>query len=308
MRLTWLPDATPRARHIAVGEFDGVHLGHREVIRGADTVLTFEPHPQAVVAPGRAPLRLTPLAVKRDLMADLGVEELVVIPFDEAFARRDAQAFIDDVLIAGLGARTVSVGANFHFGHRARGDVELLRRQRAFTTRVVPLVSLDGIPVSSSQIRESLQAGDVARANAALGYPFELRGIVAHGERRGRALGYPTANLGPQEGAALPAHGIYACRAGVRGGGAWEWHSAAVSVGVRPTFVTALGVLVEAFLVDFDGDLYGREMRLRFIERLRGEVRYEGVDALIDQMNRDVEDVRAVDARAARDAGSGDLA
>jgi len=292
MRLTMLPDALRRPRHIAVGEFDGVHLGHREVIRGADTVLTFEPHPRVVVSPGRAPELLTPLPVKRDLIAALGVEELVVIAFDATFASHDAQAFIDAVLVERLQAHTVSVGENFRFGHLARGDADLLRRQAAFRTRVAPLVRLGGEPVSSSRIRAALAAGDVASANAALGAPFELRGVVAHGDRRGRRLGYPTANLVPQPGVALPARGIYACRAGVARGEGWEWHSAAVSIGVRPTFTSELGLLVEAFLLDFDDDLYGRELRLTFSERIRGELRFDSSDALVEQMERDVEHVR----------------
>ena len=305
MRLTWLPDAVGRPRHIAVGEFDGVHLGHREVIRGADTVLTFEPHPRAVLSPGRAPLLLTPLSVKRDLVAGLGVQELIVIPFDTAFAQHDAQAFIDAVLVDRLRAHTVSVGENFRFGHLARGDADLLRRQPGFRTRVAPLVKLDGDPVSSSGIRASLGAGDIARANAALGAPFELRGVVAHGDRRGRELGYPTANLVPQAGIALPARGIYACRAGVGVDGAWEWHAAPVSIGVRPTFASDLGLLVEAFLLDFDGDLYGRELRLAFLSRIRGELRFDSSETLIEQMGRDVEHVRIQRARCLKSPRSG---
>src|ERR671916_2309266 len=140
MQVTWLPDASRRPRHLAVGEFDGVHLGHREVIRGADTVLTFEPHPRAVVAPASAPKLLTPLAIKADLLADLGVEELIVIPFDGSFAAQTAQEFIDHVLVGQLDARTVSVGENFRFGNRARGDADLLRAQAGFDTRVAELV------------------------------------------------------------------------------------------------------------------------------------------------------------------------
>src|SRR5687768_8547493 len=167
MQVTWLPDATKRPRELAVGEFDGVHLGHREVIRGADTVLTFEPHPLAVVAPDSAPKLITSLATKADLIAGLGVRELVVIPFDGAFASQSPQEFIDHVLVEQLGATLVSVGENFRFGHRARGDVALLRAQNAFQTRVVELVEADdGEAVSSSRIRGLLEAGDVERAGA----------------------------------------------------------------------------------------------------------------------------------------------
>ncbi len=294
MRITWLPDAELRPRHIAVGEFDGVHLGHREVIRGADTVLTFEPHPRAVVAPTSAPPLLTPLPVKADLIAALGVEELVVIPFDAQFAGRTAEDFIADVLVKRLGAHTVSVGENFRFGNRALGDVELLRRHDAFKTRVAPLVDFEGEVVSSSAIRRRLESGDVRAANALLGAPFQLRGTVVHGDRRGRTLGYPTANLVPPEGVVLPAHGVYASHAGVELDGELEWFPAATNVGVRPTFASHRGVLVEAYLLEFSRDIYGRELHLKFVERLRGERRFESVDALVEQMHLDVEDARRV--------------
>jgi len=296
MQVTWLPDASPRRRHVAVGEFDGVHLGHREVIRGADTVLTFEPHPRTVVAPDSAPKLITALETKADLIAGLGVQELVVIPFDGAFASRSPQDFIDRVLVATLGAERVSVGENFRFGHRAKGDVALLRAQDAFETRVLELVEVDGEIVSSTQIRELIEAGEMQRANAFLGSPFQLRGAVAHGDKRGRTLGFPTANLVPDPALVYPSHGVYACRAAVELGGTWRWWPAATSIGVRPTFVTGRGLLVEAFLLGFDGDLYGRELRLAFLERLRGELRFDSVDELVEQMERDVEDTRRIAA------------
>jgi riboflavin kinase / FMN adenylyltransferase len=288
MKLVWLPDAEKRPRRLAVGEFDGVHAGHREVIRGADAVLTFEPHPRTVVAPAAAPKLLTTLEQKADLIAQLGVEELIVIPFDGSFAAQTAQEFIDHVLAGHLGATWVSVGENFRFGHRARGDAALLQAQDAFATRVVQMVELDGEIVSSSHIRGVVAAGDVATAARLLGAPFELRGTVAHGDKRGRTLGFPTANLVPDPAHAVPDHGIYACRAVVPGLGEW---TAAVSIGVRPTFVTGRGLLVEAFLLDFAGDLYGRELRLEFLERTRGERRFESVDALVEQMHADVRQI-----------------
>jgi len=296
MDVTWLPEARPRPRHVAVGEFDGVHLGHREVIRGADTVLTFEPHPYTVVAPDSAPKLITSLATKCDLIAGLGVRELVVIPFDGAFASRSPQDFIDHVLVETLGAERVSVGENFRFGHRAKGDAALLRVQDAFETRVVELVEVDDEIVSSTRIRALIEAGDVERANACLGSPFQLRGLVAHGDKRGRTLGFPTANLVPDPALVYPAHGVYACRAAVELDGDWRWWPAATSIGVRPTFVTGRGLLVEAFLLGFDGDLYERELRLEFLARLRGELRFESVDELVEQMARDVEDTRRVAA------------
>ena len=292
MDTTWLPDARPRERHLAVGEFDGVHIGHREVIRGADTVLTFEPHPRFVVAPDSAPKLLTPLAIKADLIAALGVRELVVIPFDGSFAAQTAQEFIDRELIERLGARTVSVGENFRFGNKAKGDTVLLRAQDAFETRVAELVELEGEIVSSTHIRGLVSVGDVATAGRFLGAPFQMRGTVAHGDKRGRTLGFPTANLVPDNALVVPDHGIYACRAEVGG----EHRIAAVNVGVRPTFQTGRGLLVEAYLLDFDGDIYGQELRLEFLERLRGEKRFDSVEALVEQMHRDVDEARRIAA------------
>jgi riboflavin kinase / FMN adenylyltransferase len=292
MDVTWLPDARRRERHLAVGEFDGVHIGHREVIRGADSVLTFEPHPRAVVAPDSAPKLLTSLEVKADLIADLDVQELIVIPFDWSFAAPTAQEFIDHVLDEQLGARTVSVGENFRFGNRARGDADLLRSQAIFATRVAELVELDGEIVSSTHIRGLVTAGEVDVARRFLGAPFQMRGTVAHGDKRGRTLGFPTANLVPDPALVVPGHGVYSCRAQVGG----ENRLAAVNVGVRPTFKTGRGLLVEAYLLDFEGDLYGRELRLDFLERLRGERRFDSAEALVEQIHRDVDDARRIAA------------
>ena len=294
MDTTWLPDARHRPRHIAVGEFDGVHVGHREVIRGADTVLTFEPHPRAVVAPDSAPKLLTPLPVKADLIAELEVQELVVIPFDGSFAEQSAQEFIDRVLVEQLGAHTVSVGENFRFGHKAAGDVALLQRQAAFSTRVARLVEVEGEIVSSTHVRGLVLAGEVDLAARFLGWRFEMRGIVQHGDKRGRELGYPTANLVPDDAHVCPGHGVYACRAGRRDRDGWTWWPAATSIGVRPTFKTGRGVLVETFLLDFAGDLYGEELRVEFVARLRGEKRFDSAEALVAQMDRDVELARTL--------------
>ena len=296
MKVTWLPDVESRPRHVAVGEFDGVHLGHREVIAGADTVLTFEPHPRAVVAPDAAPKLLTSLDIKTDLIAGLGVRELVVIPFDRSFAAQGPQEFIDSVLVEQLRAERVSVGENFRFGHKAKGDADLLRGQDAFEARVVPLVEVDGEIVSSTHIRGLVVAGDLEQANRFLGSPFQLRGTVVHGDERGRELGYPTANLVPDNALVYPGNGVYACRAAFEDGGEWRWWPAATNVGVRPTFVTGRGVLVEAYLLDFEGDLYDRELRIAFLARLRGERRFDTIDGLVEQMHRDVQDARAIAA------------
>ncbi len=283
MRITDLADAETRPRRIAVGEFDGVHLGHREVIAGNDTVLTFEPHPLVVVRPEAAPKLLTSLEVKAELIGELGVEELVVIGFDRGFARQSPEEFIDRVLVR-MGAAEISVGENFRFGHKAAGDAALLAADDRFGTRVAPLVEVDGEIVSSSRIRALIAAGEVEPAARLLGRPFRLQGEVVHGDHRGRTLGFPTANLVPDQLLACPGHGVYACRVGSR--------AAAVSVGVRPTFQTGRGVLVEAYLLDFQGDLYGQEMTVEFLARLRGERRFGSVEALVEQMNADVERTR----------------
>ena len=295
MKVTRLPDVRPRPRRVAVGTFDGVHLGHREVIRGADTVLTFDPHPTTVIRPGAAPKLLTDPARKAQLIASLGVQELVVIGFDAEFAARSAQNFVDDVLVGALGATHVSVGENFRFGHKARGDADLLAADDRFQTRVVQLLEIDGEVVSSSHIRGLVLGGAIEYAGQLLGDPFTLSGEVAHGDERGRELGYPTANLVPDPRYVAPAHGVYAARATTAAG---ETLPAAVSIGVRPTFVTGRGELIEAYLLDFSGDLYGSRLEIAFLKRLRGEKRFDSVDTLIAQMARDVEDARAVYGRA----------
>ena len=200
------------------------------------------------------------------------------------------------MLVEQLQAERVSVGENFRFGHKAKGDADLLRRQDAFEARVVPLVEVDGEIVSSTHIRGLVVAGDLEKANRFLGSPFQLRGTVVHGDERGRELGYPTANLVPDNALVYPGNGVYACRAAFEDGGEWRWWPAATNVGVRPTFVTGRGVLVEAFLLDFDGDLYDRELRIAFLARLRGERRFDTVEGLVEQMHRDVEDARAIAA------------
>jgi riboflavin kinase/FMN adenylyltransferase len=284
MQVTWLPDAERRPRHVALGEFDGVHLGHREVMRGADTVLTFEPHPRTVVSPDTAPKLITALDAKADLIAGLAVRELVVIPFDGAFASRSPQDFIDHVLVGTLGAERVSVGENFRFGHRAKGDVALLRAQDAFETRAVELVSVGGEIVSSTHIRTLIEAGEIESAAALLGSPFQLRGPVAHGDKRGRALGFPTANLAVAPGLVLPPYGIYA--------GAAAGRRAAISIGVNPHY-GGDELRVEAFLLDFAGDLYGTRLRVELWRRLRDERAFASEQELVDQIARDVEQTRA---------------
>jgi riboflavin kinase / FMN adenylyltransferase len=284
MQVTMLSEVKERPRRVAVGEFDGVHLGHREVIRGSDTVLTFEPHPLRVIRPEAAPKLLTSLEAKAELIEALGVQELVVIRFDDGFAHQSPAEFVDHILVERLCATRVSVGENFRFGHRAEGDPGMLGADERFETRVVPLVEVDGEVVSSSHIRGLVLSGDVHQARRFLGAPFQLRGEVVQGDQRGRELGFPTANIVPDEALVCPGHGIYAARTAEA--------CAAVSIGVRPTFGTGRALLVEAYLLDFEGDLYGRTLRIDFLERLRGERRFDSSEALTRQMRRDVERTR----------------
>jgi riboflavin kinase/FMN adenylyltransferase len=284
VQVTSLPDAEPRPRSVAIGTFDGVHLGHQAVIDGADTVLTFDPHPLEVLHPSALPKLIMPFEVKRDVIEGLGVRELVVIPFDEEFAKVTAEGFIEQVLVERLGAERVSVGENFRFGAKAQGDPEMLAARPEFETRVVPLVEVDGEIVSSTRVRSLVAAGEVEAATRCLGAPFLLEGTVVEGDERGRKLGFPTANIVPSDDLVCPGHGVYAAFA--------DGRPAAVNVGVRPTFETGRGLLVEAHLIDFDGDLYGRTVRIAFISRLRGERRFAGVEELIAQMHRDVEIAR----------------
>ncbi len=221
-----------------------------------------------------------PFAVKRDVIDGLGVSELVVIPFDKDFSGIEAEEFCQRILIDTLGAEAVAVGENFRFGRKARGDAVMLSSHAEFTTRVEPLVEVLGETVSSTRIRASIAAGDLKTATACLAAPFLFEGEVKKGDQRGRTLGFPTANIVPDDDYVVPGHGVYAAFAnGV---------PAAVNVGVRPTFETGRGLLVEAFLIDYEADLYGQTLRVAFIERLRGEKRFASSEELVAQMHRDV--------------------
>jgi riboflavin kinase/FMN adenylyltransferase len=294
MKVTQLQEVEPGSgpRNVAIGTFDGVHLGHREVIRGADTVLTFDPHPLAVIHPEATPKLISTFPVKRDLIASLGVAEMVVIPFDHGFSEQSAEEFVQEVLIARLGAERVSVGENFRFGKGAKGTAEFLDSHAEFDTRVVPLVEVEGETVSSSHIRGLIAAGDVAAAARFLGEPFLFEGEVVTGDRRGRELGVPTANLVPDDAYVAPGHGVYAAVA--------DGQPAAVNVGVRPTFESGRGLLVEAHLIGFDGDLYGKQLRIAFLERMRGEKRFDSVEALVEQMQEDIAEAQGIAERLLR--------
>lgn len=289
MEVVPLTEAAPRAgRRAALGVFDGVHLGHRAVIDGCDTVVVFDPHPATVLRATAAPKLLTSFARRAELIAELGVRELVVAPFTRELAAVEGERFIDVVLVGRLGAALVSVGEGFRFGRGRAAGVELLHSQAGFETRVVPRVEVGGEPVSSTRIRELVALGDVALARAMLGRPFAFEGTVVAGDRRGRELGIPTANIAPDPTLACPASGVYAATVGA--------HAAAVNVGVRPTFESDRGLVVEAHLIDFAGDLYGQTLRIAFVERIRDELRFDSADELVAQMRRDVEDARCAAA------------
>ena len=287
---------------VTIGNFDGVHRGHQALVRetvaharaagGAAVVLTFDPHPARVLAPDRVPPALSTPAQKAELLEALGVDTLVVLPFTRAVAGLSPDAFARDVLAVALGARHVVVGETFRFGHRQAGDAAILARlggALGFTVQAVAPVLDDGRPVSSSRVRDALAAGDVVHAAALLGRAYFLDGTVVEGDRRGRTIGVPTANLETDE-ALLPARGVYAGPCRLPDGRA---ALAVVNVGQRPTF-GGRTVTVEAHLVDFAGDLYGAHLRQSFAVRLRDEQRFPGVEALVAQIRRDVELARAL--------------
>jgi riboflavin kinase/FMN adenylyltransferase len=298
----------PGGAAVTVGAYDGVHLGHRHVIgrlrdlaarRGLETVVvTFDPHPASVVRPESAPTTLTDLEQKLELLAGCGVDRTLVVPFDRARSEESAEHFVEAVLIGALHARLVVVGRDFHFGHGRKGDVDLLSAMGAeagFEVVSVPLVGpASGPPISSTRIRRCIAEGDVRAAAAMLGRAHEVRGTVRHGAGRGaRLLGFPTANVGVGRQIALPAPGVYAGRFSWRGAAN---HPAAISVGQPPTFeATGDGSpLVEAYLLDFEGDLYGEASRVAFEAWIRPQRAYDDLSALVAQMREDVEAARAV--------------
>ncbi|MGI9557855.1 MAG: bifunctional riboflavin kinase/FMN adenylyltransferase, partial [Solirubrobacterales bacterium] len=237
-----------------------------------------------VLHPEASPKLIMPFSIKRDAIASMSVQELVVIPFDAEFSQRTAEDFCSSILIEGLTAEHVAVGENFRFGARAVGTPEMLAGRSEFETSTVPLVELDGETVTSSRIRALIAAGEVEQSALLLDAPFTLEGKVVSGDQRGRELGFPTANLIPDDALVAPGHGVYAALA--------DGAPAAVNVGVRPTFDTGRGLLVEAYLLDFEGDLYGQTLRIEFVSRLRGERRFDTAEELVEQMHLDVEEAR----------------
>lgn len=296
-----------RGTVVTIGAYDGVHLGHRALLarvrRMADdlgaaaAVVTFDRHPATVVRPESAPRLLTDLDQKLELLETTGMDYAHVIRFDEERSKESAEDFVRTVLVDCLAARAVVVGHDFHFGHRRRGNVPLLQQMGAelgFDVLGISLLADEaaGEPVSSTRIRRLLAEGDVVSASALLGRPHEVRGTVVQGDRRGRQLGYPTANVVVPGEILLPADGIYAGWYRRPDGSA---HRAAISLGRRATFHPhAEASVLEAYLLDFDGDLYGERAAVRFVARLRDDARFESVDALVSQIDADVANARAV--------------
>jgi riboflavin kinase / FMN adenylyltransferase len=295
---------------VTIGVYDGVHRGHVEVLRlvreladarGLDAAcVTFDRHPAEVVRPESAPKLLTTLEQRLELLDATSYLDLCyVLAFDEARSKEPAEDFVREVLVEGLRARLVVVGADFHFGHRRGGNVPMLERMGAelgFGVLGLGLVAADedptGEPYSSTRIRELLAIGQVAAAARLLGRPHEVRGTVEIGDRRGRELGFPTANLAVPDHICLPADGVYA---GTLVDGDDVERPAAISLGTRPTFYADAGAsLLEAHVLDFDGDLYGQYVKVRFLELLRGQVRFDSADDLVARMAHDVEATRAV--------------
>lgn len=287
---------------VTIGVFDGVHRGHQQIVgraveRATDTelpavVVTFDPHPSEVIRPGSHPPILTSARRKAELLAELGVDVLCVLPFTPELSRWTPAEFVHGVLVDRLHAAAVVVGENFRFGHRAAGDLAALRAIGAsvgFATEGVPLLRDDDVTISSTYVRSCVDAGDVRRAARALGRDHRVDGVVVRGDGRGRLLGFPTANTRTDRFTAMPADGVYAGRV-VLGA---ERLPAAVSVGTNPTFAGEER-RVEPYILDFDRDIYGSEMGVEFTARLRGMERYDAVDALVAQMGRDVDLARTL--------------
>jgi riboflavin kinase/FMN adenylyltransferase len=291
---------------ITIGAYDGVHLGHRAVIdqvrrraeelEARSVVVTFDRHPASIVRPESAPRLLTSVEQKMELLESTGIDAVVIVPFDERQAAESPGSFVDRVLVGCLNTQLIVVGEDFHFGRHREGNVDLLRKmgvEAGFDVEPIELLPRrDGVdePVSSTAIRRALAGGDIARANAMLGHPFEVRGTVFEGDKRGRLLGFPTANVGVPNGMCLPADGVYA-----------GWYErpdgqvfpCAINLGRRPTFYEhADASLLEAHLIDADVDLYGEIAEVRFTHFLRSERKFDGVDALIAQLTHDVDHVR----------------
>ena len=301
-----LRDDSPLSRGpsaVAIGVFDGLHSGHQKVLerlsrvaarhKVSSTVVTFDPHPAAVLAPDRAPLQIATLAQRLEGLERLGIHQVRLLRFDDALALESAPSFVERVLVAQLKTRHIVVGEDFHFGHNREGDVEFLARegaQHGFAIEPAPIFG-DGHRWSSTSVRQFLQSANLEKANQTLGRPFTLRGEVVHGDARGRELGFPTANLKVSERQILPGIGIYA--GAVRTSDALWWPGA-ISVGTRPQFYDDGSILVEVHLPGFNADLYDQVIDVAFLKHLRGEMTFSGVEELVAQIDEDVAQTRVI--------------
>ena len=292
--------ARARCTVVAIGNFDGVHRGHQALLAAARAqaderrvplaVLSFEPHPRRLFRPDEAAFRLTPLPVKTRRLQECGVDFLFALPFDWNFASQTAEQFAHDILQQRLAPAHVVVGADFRFGQLRRGSAQTLRDKGMTVTTFEKVSAGDGVDISSSAIRDAVRRADLALANNLLGWDWVIEGEIMHGDKRGRTLGYPTANV-PLGETLHPAYGIYASR--VRIGDATEWLPAATNIGIRPMFELALGQ-TETFIFDFDRDIYGQRLQIQPVRRLRGEAKFESLEALITQMAEDCRQARAL--------------
>ncbi len=302
MRRFEKPDNLPvdaKGAVLVIGNFDGVHRGHRVLLNLANAiaqekkiplgVLTFEPHPRRLFRPDDPPFRLTPAPVKARLLEGCGVDLLFSLTFDWDFASQSAETFIDKVLKNGIAPSHIVIGDDFRFGQLRKGSADMLR-ETGFSVTALSKEQDGGAVISSSTIRQALAEGKIDEANHLLGWEWEIEGPVVKGDQRGRTLGFPTANVHLGE-TLHPAYGVYAARVLIEG--EWHWRAAAVNIGIRPMFELPLGQ-VEAHILDFDGDIYGKKLRVRPVKRLRGEARFENLDALVTQIRKDCAEARAV--------------
>ncbi len=289
---------------VTIGTFDGVHIGHRDLIsrtidlserrEARSVVITWDRHPFETLRPDKVPPLLTTPERKLELLQGTGVHVTVVLPFDDELSHWPPERFVQDVLVSGVEARAVLIGANWRFGYKAAGDVTLLTElgdRLGFEVEGVELAEKDGEPASSSRVRRALTAGEVDVAAGLLTRPHDVDGLVEHGDDRGASLGFPTANVATDPKLAHPPRGVYAGRAHAHG----RTYAAAINLGVNPTFggdPEATRPKIEAYLLDFEGDLYGETIRVEWHARLRDELRFDSADALIEQMHKDVEETR----------------
>lgn len=303
MQLFRSPENIPRSAKgavIAIGNFDGVHRGHQALLQKARDiakaegqqfgVLTFEPHPRALFQPDAQPYRITPSDLKAWRMSEFGVDVLFSLPFNWDFASQSADDFISHILKDRLGATHIVVGFDFRFGQLRKGTPEDIEKAGIPTTVVSEVVAANDGELSSSRIRQLLRQGDIAKANELLGWNWEMRGLVVKGDQRGRELGFPTANF-PLGDTVHPAYGVYAARVQIEGED--EWRFAAINIGIRPMFEIKTAQ-VESYIFDFEADIYGKILRVQPVKRLRGEAKFNSLDDLIVQMNKDCEAARII--------------